>query len=102
MSHQEISNKEEFDQAIKTEGKYVFVLAYEGAPPPNADEYAKKFEGKVACYQFDVAKAPRARDAHGITDLPCALIYKDGKLQKKVDGMAPEEMKEVGKMLSSA
>jgi len=39
MSHQEISSKDDFDQAIKaSDGKFVFVLAYEGAPPPNADE----------------------------------------------------------------
>jgi len=42
-----------------------------------------------------------AQDAHGITETPCALIYKDGKLVKKVPGMAPSEMKEVGQMLSA-
>ena len=41
------------------------------------------------------------QDAHGITETPCALIYKDGKLVKKVPGMAPSEMKEVGQMLSA-
>ncbi|KAK5111216.1 hypothetical protein LTR62_005244 [Meristemomyces frigidus] len=102
MSHHEITSKEDFDAAVKTEGKYVFILAYENTPPPNADEYAKKFEGKVACYQFDVGKGPKAKEVHGITATPCALIYKDGQLQKKVPGMAPAEMKEVGMMLSSA
>ncbi|EMC97098.1 hypothetical protein BAUCODRAFT_147261 [Baudoinia panamericana UAMH 10762] len=102
MSHTELSSKEDFDKAIKTEGQYVFILAYENEAPPNADEYAKKFEGKVASYKFDVTKAPRAKDAHGITATPCALIFKDGQLVKKVPGMAPAEMKEVGQMLLSS
>lgn len=39
------------------------------------------------------------QEVHGITATPCALIYKDGKLVKKVPGMAPAEMKEVGQMM---
>ncbi|KAK0333305.1 hypothetical protein LTR91_007049 [Friedmanniomyces endolithicus] len=100
--HADLASKDDFDKAINTDsGKYVFIMAYEGDVPEKADEYAKKFEGKVECYKFDCAKAPRAKDAHGITETPCALIYKDGKLVKKVPGMAPSEMKEVGQMLSA-
>ena len=40
------------------------------------------------------------QEAHGITETPCALVFKDGKLEKKVDGMKKEGMMEVGKMLS--
>ncbi|KAK3621873.1 hypothetical protein LTR56_022538 [Elasticomyces elasticus] len=100
--HADLNSKEDFDNAIKTEGKYVFILAYDGDAPPNADEYAKKFEGKVDSYKFDVAKAPKAKEIHGITATPCALIFKDGKLVKKVPGMQPAEMKEVGQMMMSS
>ncbi|KAK3112883.1 hypothetical protein LTR53_010358 [Teratosphaeriaceae sp. CCFEE 6253] len=102
QQHTDLNSKEDFDNALKTEGKFVFILAYDGDAPANADEYAKKFEGKVDSYRFDVSKAPRAKDAHGITETPCALVFKDGKLVKKVDGMAPAEMKEVGQMIMSS
>ena len=37
--HADLNSKDDFDNAIKSgDGKYVFVLAYEGAPPPGADE----------------------------------------------------------------
>ena len=36
---------------------------------------------------------------HEINVLPTAILYKDGKQVKKVDGMAPEGMKELGQLL---
>lgn len=39
--HPELNSKEDFAKAIETgksEGKYVFILAYEGEPPAGADE----------------------------------------------------------------
>ncbi|KAK5112693.1 hypothetical protein LTR85_011204 [Meristemomyces frigidus] len=100
--HKELNSKEEFAEAIQTKEKFVFVLAYEGEPPAGADERAKQFSDKVVAYKFDVSKAPKAKEAHGITAVPCALVFKDGKLVKKVDGMDQAGMKEVGQILSSS
>lgn len=39
--HPELNSKEDFAQAIengKSEGKYVFILAYDGDAPADADE----------------------------------------------------------------
>lgn len=39
--HTELNSKEDFAEAVKTgkeQGKYTFVLAYEGEPPAGADE----------------------------------------------------------------
>ena len=36
--HTELNSKEDFENAIKTPGKWVFVLAYEGEAPADADE----------------------------------------------------------------
>ena len=36
--HTELNSKEDFENAIKTPGKYVFILAYEGEAPADADE----------------------------------------------------------------
>jgi hypothetical protein len=38
MSHTELNSKDDFDNAIKTEGKYVFIMAYEGEIPEGAEE----------------------------------------------------------------
>lgn len=40
MSHTELSSKEDFQKAIETPGKYVFILAYDGDKPADADRYA--------------------------------------------------------------
>ena len=37
-AHKEITSKEDFENAIKTEGKYVFIYAYEGEVSPEAEE----------------------------------------------------------------
>ena len=37
-AHKEITSKEDFENAIKTEGKYVFIYAYENEVSPQADE----------------------------------------------------------------
>ncbi|KAK4548503.1 hypothetical protein LTR36_009413 [Oleoguttula mirabilis] len=93
--HTELNSKEDFAEAInKDQGKFIFILAYEGEPPAGADDRARQFSDKVVPYKFDVSKAPKAKEAHGITQTPCALIFKNGQLVKKVDGMAPEGMKE--------
>jgi hypothetical protein len=88
------------------------------------DRNAKRLANKVVSYKIDLVKAPQAKvrhhppqregsftvfdeaanyrkNTHGITEVPCALIYKDGQLVKKVDGMKPKEMQEVGKMLAA-
>lgn len=38
MSFKELNSKDDFEAAIKTEGKYVIVYVYEGALPPQAEE----------------------------------------------------------------
>lgn len=38
MPHQELQSKEDFQAALSTQGKYVFILAYEGEVPSQADE----------------------------------------------------------------
>lgn len=38
MSHKEITSKQDFDDAIATQGKYVFIYAYEGEVSPQAEE----------------------------------------------------------------
>ena len=37
-AHKEITSKQEFDDAIATQGKYVFIYAYEGEVSPQAEE----------------------------------------------------------------
>ncbi|KAH9828314.1 Thioredoxin [Teratosphaeria destructans] len=102
MVHQELGSREDFDNAIKSNpGKHVFIMAYEGTAPADADEHAAKHSDKVASYKFDLNKAPQAKNVHGIEKTPSALIYKDGQLVKKVDGMDPTELQEVGKMLGA-
>ena len=61
MSHTEINSKEDFDNAVSQKGKYVFVLAYDGTAPADADSYALKFADMVSSYKFDVSKAPQAK-----------------------------------------
>ena len=36
--HTELTSKDDFENAIKTPGKWVFILAYEGEAPADADE----------------------------------------------------------------
>ncbi|KAI7281362.1 hypothetical protein KC345_g4186 [Hortaea werneckii] len=123
MSHTEINSKEDFDNAVGQKGKYVFVLAYDGTAPADADSYALKFADMVSSYKFDVSKAPQAKvrqhvlkpdnpilktqfscevvqTVHGIEETPCALVYKDGQRVAKADGMKPPSMQEIGQMIS--
>ncbi|RMY62247.1 hypothetical protein D0863_11027 [Hortaea werneckii] len=100
MSHTEINSKEDFDNAVSQKGKYVFVLAYDGTAPADADSYALKFADMVSSYKFDVSKAPQAKAVHGIEETPCALVYKDGQRVAKADGMKPPSMQEIGQMIS--
>ncbi|RMY69675.1 hypothetical protein D0864_03725 [Hortaea werneckii] len=123
MSHTEINSKEDFDNAVSQKGKYVFVLAYDGTAPADADSYALKFADMVSSYKFDVSKAPQAKVSqhvlkpddpsskagsqceivqalHGIEETPCALVYKDGQRVAKADGMKPPSMQEIGQMIS--
>jgi thioredoxin 1 len=38
MSFTELTSKDDFEKAIKTEGKYVIIYIYEGDMPPQAEE----------------------------------------------------------------
>lgn len=38
MGFTELNSKDDFESAIKTEGKYVIVYVYEGSLPPQAEE----------------------------------------------------------------
>jgi thioredoxin 1 len=38
MSFTELTSKDDFESAIKTEGKYVIIYIYEGEMPPQAEE----------------------------------------------------------------
>lgn len=37
-AHKEITSKEDFDNAIATQGKYVLIYAHEGEVAPQAEE----------------------------------------------------------------
>ena len=85
---------------------------------------AKKFADMVSSYRFDISKAPgakvgtlaihdcgckedvgrltRSQEAQGITETPCALVYKDGQRVAKADGMKPPSMQEISQMVSGS
>ncbi|KAF2260012.1 hypothetical protein CC78DRAFT_40960 [Lojkania enalia] len=99
--HKELNSKEDFESALATNDKYVFIFFYENEIPPAAEENAKKFAATTDAYSIDVGKKPEPKERFKITKVPTAVVYKDGIEVKRVDDMTPENMKEVVQMLSS-
>uniref|UniRef100_UPI0035F21D68 De novo designed Trx-3 n=1 Tax=synthetic construct TaxID=32630 RepID=UPI0035F21D68 len=58
---------------------------------PIIEKLAEKYAGKVRVYRVDVDKAPGIAEKYNITSVPAVLIFKDGKLLKKLFGVIPEE-----------
>ncbi|KAF1823095.1 uncharacterized protein K489DRAFT_410165 [Dissoconium aciculare CBS 342.82] len=99
MVFTELTSKDDFEKAIKTEGKYVIVYVYEGAMPPQAEEYAAKFSSSTAAYKLDSNKYGAAKEYHKVTTLPTVIAFKDGKEIKRATNEA--ERKELAATLSS-
>jgi hypothetical protein len=38
-AHKELNSKEDFEQALAVKDRYVFIYAYEGEVPPQAETY---------------------------------------------------------------
>ncbi|KAF2175385.1 hypothetical protein K469DRAFT_68384 [Zopfia rhizophila CBS 207.26] len=101
MAHKELNNKADFDAALATKDKFVFIYAYEGAIPPPAQENAKKFAATTDAYSLDVGKHQLAREHFKIEKVPTALVFKDGEEVKRVEQMNPEAMKSIEELLLS-
>ncbi|KAF2466607.1 uncharacterized protein BDR25DRAFT_345484 [Lindgomyces ingoldianus] len=101
MAHKELNNKADFDAALATKDRYVFIYAYEGAIPPPATENAKKFADTTDAYSLDVGKHHMAKEHFKVENVPTAIVYKDGKELSRVDKMGPDAMKAIEEILST-
>ncbi|ORY00908.1 hypothetical protein BCR34DRAFT_592454 [Clohesyomyces aquaticus] len=101
MSHKELNSKEDFAAAMETKDRYVFIYAYEGAIPPQATENAKRFADTTDAYSIDVGANPMPKEKLGITKVPTALVFRDGKEVARVDQMGPESMKGIEEILKA-
>ncbi|KAF2732785.1 hypothetical protein EJ04DRAFT_513649 [Polyplosphaeria fusca] len=101
--HKELTGKEEFEAALATKDRYVFIYAYEGEISPKAAENAKKYAATTDAYSVDVSKYPKAKASFKVEVTPTAIVFKNGEELKRVEGTKenPEKMKEIDDLLSS-
>ncbi|WPG97651.1 Hypothetical protein R9X50_00043100 [Acrodontium crateriforme] len=101
MSHTVLNNKADFDKALETKDKNVFIYIHDGGElPESAKNGAAKFEATSAAFSVDAAVEPKVKDYFQVSELPAAVIYKDGKELKKFEGLNQEHMGEIGSILS--
>jgi thioredoxin 1 len=57
---------------------------------PTVKEIAKEYEGKLKVCKVNVDEAPKIASEYGIMSIPTLIIFKNGKIQDKVIGVAPK------------
>lgn len=58
---------------------------------PIVDEFAEENEGKVIVGKVDVDKEPKLSAQYGVTSIPTAILFKDGKEAGTLVGLQPKE-----------
>lgn len=61
---------------------------------PSIDALAKDFEGKVNVGKINVDENPQVSINYGVTNLPCVLFVRNGKVVDKHVGAAPKAVYE--------
>lgn len=61
---------------------------------------AKKHSGTTDAYKVDVSALPQAKENAGVTSVPAVVIFKDGKLVKKIEG-DPKNFQEIATIVGS-
>ncbi|KAK3080321.1 hypothetical protein LTS18_002446 [Coniosporium uncinatum] len=84
MGHAPLESKQAFDDAIATKG--------------NASD---QYEDRCAPFKVDVVKYPQAKNYFNLTSLPSVVIYKDGNIIKKIEGLDREKAQEIKATLES-
>ncbi|KAK3061734.1 hypothetical protein LTS18_005551 [Coniosporium uncinatum] len=101
MGHAPLESKQAFDDAIATKGKYVLIYAYENEVDPKAEAASDQYEDRCAPFKVDVVKYPQAKNYFNLTSLPSVVIYKDGDIIKKIEGLDREKAQEIKATLES-
>jgi len=57
---------------------------------PTIDALSKEYDGKVIVGKVNVDENPNISVNYGITNIPCVLFIKDGKVVDKQLGLAPK------------
>jgi thioredoxin 1 len=57
---------------------------------PILEEIEKDYAGKVKVGKVNVDQEQSLAERHGITAIPCLIIYRDGKIYKRQVGLAPK------------
>lgn len=88
---------ENFDKNVKNSKTPVVVeFVMEGSEfcaeqAPILDQFSKDYLGKVQVYQVNVNKAEAKRAEYGVGVAPTVLVFKDGKVDKKLIGLTSKE-----------
>ena len=93
----EVLSKETFKQAISESKNPVIVDFYaDWCQPckrisPLLEEIANENEGKLSVYKVNTDKDPDLAIEYSVTGIPNIVSFIDGKLHKRVVGVAPKE-----------
>ncbi|MEA4863709.1 MAG: thioredoxin [Victivallaceae bacterium] len=53
---------------------------------PVFDQVSGEIEG-ASCYKFNIEDSPEAAAAHGVSNVPTFIVFKDGKAVNQVSGI---------------
>lgn len=86
-----------FDETIKNSKTPVVVeFVMDGCKPcqeqgPILEGISKDYSGKVQIYQANIDKADAIRNEYKVDKTPTILVFKDGKVVKKLEGLKSKE-----------
>jgi thioredoxin 1 len=58
---------------------------------PIVDKIAKEMEGKIHVFKVDIDKSPETSTKYSVRCVPTLMIFKDGKMVCKEEGLMSEE-----------
>lgn len=58
---------------------------------PRLEAVARKFVGQVKVYRLDVEKSPSIPGQYDVMSVPTLILFKDGEVVKRLDGLITDE-----------
>ncbi len=57
---------------------------------PLIDAVAKKMAGKARVYKINIDENPDTTEKYGITAVPTAVVFRDGRVSHQIQGIRPQ------------